>query len=156
VVLSPYTRAGSTSPQAYNHYSFLRSVEDLFGLEHLGYAGQDDLQPFGADVYSNPAGTTVPAVNASAARSCRTTPLAGRPRRLATHTLLASVRLRRAAGRRVLTLRTTHYARVTAHGTGSRLVQPCRTTRITLARGSRGRVRVTASTARHAERRTVG
>jgi hypothetical protein len=156
VVLSPYTRAGSTSPQAYNHYSFLRSVEDLFGLEHLGYAGQDGLQPFGADVYSNPAGTTVPAVNASAARSCRTTPLAGRPRRLATHTLLASVRLRRAAGRRVLTLRTTHYARVTAHGTGSRLVQPCRTTRITLARGSRGRVRVTASTARHAERRTVG
>ena len=82
--------------------------------------------------------------------------LAGRPRRLAAHTLLASVRLRRASGRRVLTVRTTHYARVTAHGSGSRLVQPCRTTRITLARGSHGKVRVTAATRTHAERRSVG
>ena len=95
-------------------------------------------------------------MNTSAAPSCRTVSLAGKPRRLAAHTLLASARLRRASGRRVLTLRTTHYARVTAHGTGSRLVQPCRTTRITLARGSRGKVHVTAATRTHAERRTVG
>ena len=156
VVLSPYVRAGSASPQPYNHYSFLRSVEDLFGLEHLGYAGQDGLQPFGDDVYSNPAGTTAPAVTPTAAQSCRPTSLAGRPRRLAAHTLLASARLRRTSGRRVLTVRTTHYARVTVRGTRSRLVQPCHPTRITLARGSRGKLRVTASTAKHAERRTLG
>ena len=156
VVLSPYVRAGTTSPQAYNHYSFLRSVEDLFGVEHLGYAGQDGLQAFGDDIYSNAAGTTVPAVTPSGARSCRAASLAGKPRRLAAHTLLASVRLRRAAGRRVLTVRTTHYARVRVPGTASRLVQPCRPTAITLPRGARGKVRVTASTRTHAERRTVG
>ncbi len=156
VVLSPYTRAGTTSPQQYNHYSFLRSVEDLFGVGHLGDAGQDALAPFGADIYSNAAGTTAPAVAPAGAGSCRTASLAGKPRRLPAHTLLASLALRRASGRRVLTLRTTHYARVTIRGTRSRLVQPCRTTRITLARGSRGKVRVSASTAKHAERRTVG
>lgn len=156
VVLSPYVRAGSTSPQTYNHYSFLRSAEDLFALDHLGYAGQDGLKPFGDDVYSNAAGTTTPAVTPSGAQSCRATSLSGKPRRLAPHTLLASLRLRRAAGRRAVTLRTTHYARVTVRGAPARLVQPCRPTRITLARGSRGKVRVTASTRTHAERRTAG
>jgi hypothetical protein len=29
----------------------LRSVEDLFGLEHLGYAGEKGLASFGPDVY---------------------------------------------------------------------------------------------------------
>ena len=42
----------STDP--YNHYSLLRSVEDNFGLPHLGYAGQAGLQPFGADVLNQP------------------------------------------------------------------------------------------------------
>ena len=156
VVLSPYTRAGTTSPQQYNHYSFLRSVEDLFGLDapRLRRPGRPGavrrrhlLQPRGHDDAGGDAGRRP---------SCRTASLAGKPRRLAPHTLLASLRLRRASGRRVLTLRTTHYARVTVRGTGSRLVQPCRSTRITLARGSRGKLRVTASTATHAERRTVG
>jgi len=36
----------------YNHYSLLRSVEDLFRLDHLGYAGQAGLVPFGSDVYN--------------------------------------------------------------------------------------------------------
>jgi hypothetical protein len=32
-------------------------MEDLFGIpEHLGFAGQDGLKPFGADVYNNWAG----------------------------------------------------------------------------------------------------
>jgi hypothetical protein len=34
-------------------------MEDLFGLEHLGYAGQVGLQSFGADVFDGPA--TAPA-----------------------------------------------------------------------------------------------
>jgi hypothetical protein len=34
----------------------LRSVEDIFGLDYLGYAGQEGLRPFGADVYT--AGST--------------------------------------------------------------------------------------------------
>ena len=42
---------GSTSRVAYNHYSLLCSIEDAFGLEHLGYAAQPGLACFGADVY---------------------------------------------------------------------------------------------------------
>jgi hypothetical protein len=57
VLLSPFIRAGTETKQEYNHYSLLRSVEDLFAVEHLGYAGQEGLVPFGDDVYTNPAGT---------------------------------------------------------------------------------------------------
>ncbi|MEO7198393.1 MAG: alkaline phosphatase family protein [Solirubrobacterales bacterium] len=52
VMISPCIRPGTTSDIPYNHYSFLRSIEDGFGLSHLGYAGQDRLTPFGADIYS--------------------------------------------------------------------------------------------------------
>ncbi len=59
VLLSPYIRPGTVSDVPYNHYSMLRSVEDLFGLSHLGYAGQPGLASFGADVYTA-AGATAP------------------------------------------------------------------------------------------------
>lgn len=52
VLLSPHIRPGTVSSVPYNHYSLLRSVEDLFGLQHLGYAGQAGLQPFGIDVFN--------------------------------------------------------------------------------------------------------
>jgi hypothetical protein len=52
VVLSPFVRAGSVSTTPYNHFSMLRSMEDLYGLAHLGYAGQAGLKAFGDDVYS--------------------------------------------------------------------------------------------------------
>src|SRR5581483_5617482 len=54
VVLSPWVVPGSVNNTAYNHYSFLRSMEDLFGLDHLGYAAADGLVPFGADVFNGP------------------------------------------------------------------------------------------------------
>jgi hypothetical protein len=52
VLLSPFIRPGTLSRTPYNHYSLLRTVEDLFGLEHLGYAGAAGLQPLGKDVFS--------------------------------------------------------------------------------------------------------
>jgi hypothetical protein len=52
LVLSPWAKPGSTSATPYNHYSLLRSIEDLFGLPHLGYAAQADLKAFGGDVYN--------------------------------------------------------------------------------------------------------
>jgi hypothetical protein len=55
VVLSPWTRPGTTNGQPYNHYALLRSIEDLFGLGHLGYAGQPGLRAFGDDVFDAPA-----------------------------------------------------------------------------------------------------
>jgi len=54
VLLSPYIAPGTVSNVPYNHYSMLRSVEDLFGLAHLGYAGQDGLVSFGPDIYRPP------------------------------------------------------------------------------------------------------
>jgi hypothetical protein len=58
VLISPFIKPGTVSEVPYNHYSMLRSVEDIFGLDYLGYAGQEGLRPFGADVYTaNPAAT---------------------------------------------------------------------------------------------------
>ncbi|HEX7662691.1 MAG TPA: alkaline phosphatase family protein [Pseudonocardiaceae bacterium] len=64
VFISRYIRPGSVSQQPYNHYSWLRSMEDLFGVRHggsdgqghLGYAGAEGLRPFGPDIYNNPSG----------------------------------------------------------------------------------------------------
>lgn len=56
VLLSRYIKEGTVSEVPYNHYSLLRSVEDFFGLEHLGYAGRNGLQSFGDDVFTQPSG----------------------------------------------------------------------------------------------------
>lgn len=56
-----YIRAGSTDTTgSYNHYSALRSYEDLLGLTtggadgygHLGFAAAPGLRPFGRDVFN--------------------------------------------------------------------------------------------------------
>jgi hypothetical protein len=75
VLISPFIKPGSVSTVFYNHYSWLRTMEDLFdvsigvgnsqlaagsvsggldGLGHLGYAAQPGLRPFGRDVFNNP------------------------------------------------------------------------------------------------------
>jgi hypothetical protein len=54
VLLSPFIKPGTVSNVPYNHYSLLRSIEDLLGLDHLGYAGQKGLDSFGKDVYTAP------------------------------------------------------------------------------------------------------
>jgi hypothetical protein len=79
VLISPYITPGTVSTVAYNHYSWLRTIEDLFdvkscastddisltagtvctGLDgdgHIGYAAQTDLNDFGADVFTAPSG----------------------------------------------------------------------------------------------------
>ncbi len=53
VVLSDrFVRAGTVSDEPYNHYSLLRSLEDMYGVSHLGYASQQGLQSFGVDVFA--------------------------------------------------------------------------------------------------------
>ncbi|MEA2756268.1 MAG: phosphatidylinositol-3-phosphatase, partial [Aliidongia sp.] len=55
VLISPFIAPGTVSTVGYNHYSMLRSIEDLFHLDgHLGYADQDGLTGFGADIFSTP------------------------------------------------------------------------------------------------------
>ncbi|MGY2746784.1 alkaline phosphatase family protein [Arthrobacter sp. UYCu723] len=52
LVLSPFTKGGTTSDKPYNHFSLLGSIEDIFSLPHLGYAGAPGLNRFGADVFN--------------------------------------------------------------------------------------------------------
>ena len=52
VLLSRFIKPGTVTNVPYNHYSLLRSVEDMFGLPHLGYAGQRGLASFGKDVFT--------------------------------------------------------------------------------------------------------
>ena len=52
VVLSPFVLPGTVSTVPYNHYALLRTVEDIFGLSHLGYAGDIGLRAFGPDVFT--------------------------------------------------------------------------------------------------------
>ena len=62
VLISPYINPGTVSTVTYNHYSWLRTMEDLFGvastspgldgLGHIGYAAQPGLAPFGPDVFN--------------------------------------------------------------------------------------------------------
>ena len=35
----------------YNHYSLLRTIEDIFGLPHLGDAAMPQVRSFGPDVF---------------------------------------------------------------------------------------------------------
>jgi hypothetical protein len=51
LLLSPIIKAASTNATPYNHYALLCSVENLFGLSHLGFAGAPGLKCFGTDVY---------------------------------------------------------------------------------------------------------
>ena len=63
VLISPYIHPGTVSTVYYNHYSWLRTMEDLFrvapyspgldGAGHIGYAAQPGLAPFGRDVFTN-------------------------------------------------------------------------------------------------------
>ncbi|MEY2399062.1 MAG: hypothetical protein QOJ00_2236 [Actinomycetota bacterium] len=54
LIVSTRTAPGTTTARPYNHFSMLRSLENLFQVSHLGYAGAKGLVPFGADVYSAP------------------------------------------------------------------------------------------------------
>jgi Phosphoesterase family len=74
VLISPLIKPGTTSSTFYNHYSWLRTMEDIFGVSdgrdhanlpggtvsggvdgdgHLGFAAQPGLAPFGPDVFNN-------------------------------------------------------------------------------------------------------
>lgn len=53
VVLSRFIRPGTVSTVPYNHYALLRTVEDIFGLPHLGFAGAPGLKSFGSDVFTH-------------------------------------------------------------------------------------------------------
>ncbi|MGN6326556.1 hypothetical protein [Pseudolysinimonas sp.] len=82
VLISPLIKPGTVSTTSYNHYSWLRTMEDVFqvsngsaksalaagsvsggldGQGHLGFAAQAGLAPFGTDVFNNAAVTAAAA-----------------------------------------------------------------------------------------------
>jgi hypothetical protein len=53
VLISPFILPGSVSNMPYNHYSLLKSLEDIFQVDgYLGYAGQTGLVGLGSDVFT--------------------------------------------------------------------------------------------------------
>jgi hypothetical protein len=50
LLLSRFITARGESTAPYNHYSLLRTVEDVFGLAHLANAGQAGVKSFSSDV----------------------------------------------------------------------------------------------------------
>ena len=50
LLLSPLIKGGTTSQEPYNHYSLLRTIEDVFGLGHIGYAALPSVASFDASL----------------------------------------------------------------------------------------------------------
>jgi len=99
VLISPFVQPGTVSDVPYNHYGLLRSVEDVFGLSYLGYAGQAGLRAFGEDVYDRerPVPVAIRRPRCVAARAGR---------------IVAGARLRPAIGGPLLTFRARRSGRV--------------------------------------------
>jgi hypothetical protein len=53
LLLSRFIKPGTVSTVDYNHYSALRTIEDIFGLSHLGDVAMPQVKSFGPDVFSN-------------------------------------------------------------------------------------------------------
>ena len=54
VLLSKWIKAGTVSDTPYNHYSLLKSLEDIFQTNgYLGYADDSNVTPFGSDIFTN-------------------------------------------------------------------------------------------------------
>lgn len=52
LLLSPFVKPQTSSQEPYNHFSLLRTIEDLFGLAHLGYAGGAHVTALEPSVFS--------------------------------------------------------------------------------------------------------
>jgi phosphatidylinositol-3-phosphatase len=52
LLLSPFVKGGNLVQDTYNHFSLLRTIEDLFGLSHLGYAGGKGVSSFSPSLFS--------------------------------------------------------------------------------------------------------
>jgi hypothetical protein len=152
VLLSPFIAPGTVTQVPYNHFTMLRSVEDLFGLGHLGAAARAGGASFGDDVFTRPLGTPPAACVARALPRA----VAGR---LPAGALVQRVRLRRVEGRATIALRAVHAARLRIRvqprggprrALVSRHVRACHGYRVALPRGH-GVATVVASVRRGAQ-----
>ena len=173
IALSRFIAPGTTSTVPYNHYSFLRSMEETFGIdEHLGYANQLNLATFGDDVYTNRAGTTglplpgmtPPRQSDPVTPTCTTTTVGHkRGRKLKRGQLIRSVVVSDPIGkRRVVQVTMAHGARLSLRQTSRgrtraiamrKRVRACRQYRFRLAMPQTGKLSITASLPAGRERR---
>jgi hypothetical protein len=153
VFLSPFIKPGTATDASYNHYSLLRTIEDVFGLSHLGLAAQAGLAPLGSDVF-----TAAPATTSSSTTTATTqAPPPCRP-----HTTGAVLGGRTVMGHAlVLTVRRSgtltfqiHPARGSVLALQHRRLQACRTVTLALPPGH-GFVQLTASAGSRHDRATV-
>ncbi len=144
VLLSPYIKAGTQNDTPSNHYSLLRTIEDLFALPPLGLAAK--ATPWGDEVFDGP--------------RCFNHPLPAAPGAdLAPGTLIADVTRRGS----VVEMRMAHASDlwVRAYPSRGRSVRvlkgrspACTTHRVRLPRGTRSAV-VTATVRGKRERRVL-
>ncbi len=52
LLLSPFVKPGTNNQEPLNDFTLLRTIEDLFGLPHLGYAGAKGVSSLEASVFS--------------------------------------------------------------------------------------------------------
>jgi phospholipase C len=57
LAISPFIKPGSATATPYNHFSMLRTIEDIFDLPPLAEAAAPGLAAFGADVFTRPRGS---------------------------------------------------------------------------------------------------
>ena len=56
LLISPYVRGGKTNSEQYNHFSLLRTIEDVFKLQHLGYAALSAVKPLAPALFTSAKG----------------------------------------------------------------------------------------------------
>jgi phosphatidylinositol-3-phosphatase len=56
LLLSPLIKTHSVSQEPYNHFSLLRTIEDIFGLGHLGYAAGAKVSAFSPSLFAGGGG----------------------------------------------------------------------------------------------------
>jgi hypothetical protein len=161
VLLSPFIKPGTVTQTAYNHYSLLRTIEDLFGLAHLGYAAQPGLPSFGSDVFTGATSSTT-----TTTTTTTTTSTGGSPGCVAKHSggVLGTVSVVRTRGAHALTFVARRGGQLSfqirpAHGAAHRrrheTVSACERVKIALPAGA-GVIALTASAghARQSETRS--
>jgi hypothetical protein len=52
LLLSPFIKGGELAQDTYNHFSLLATIEQVFGLSRLGYAGLSEVKPLSPSLFS--------------------------------------------------------------------------------------------------------
>jgi len=52
LLLSRYVKGATTSQEPFNHFSLLRTIEDIFSLKHLGYAALAEVKPLAPALFT--------------------------------------------------------------------------------------------------------